>query len=112
MERPGFHHDGEAAIAEAGAQVRDERGDGGGLLAGVVGDAEAAAEIEVADGVTIGAEMRDRASSLSTASRMGASSRICEPMWQLTPSGERLRKWRARPYTAGASAMAMPNCAG
>ena len=66
------------------------------FLARVVGDAQAAAEIEMADGVPLGAQAVASASTLSTASRIGLGSRICEPMWQLTPSAAGCGTGRAR----------------
>src|SRR5262249_45147984 len=49
-------HDGQARLAQPAVETLDEGSDGGSFFAAVVGDAETAAQIEVADGINLSAQ--------------------------------------------------------
>ncbi len=87
MSRPGSKTKRCGEVAEAPAHQRRVALGMVGLrvLAGGVGDAEAAAEVDVVDGVAVVAQRLDEAGEDREGWSKGARSVICEPMCMSTP---------------------------
>ena len=65
---------------------------GGDFSPRLIRDTEAAAEIEMRIGIPCARSSSASSSTLSTLRGSGSRSRICDPMWQLTPSRDEFRK--------------------